>query len=88
MNVATKGGGRSTFSSAAYLRRLFDDMDQAEISIRIRQARVAAGIKSRDELADLMQVHRNTIENWEHPKRAVPYDRMDELDAGDARDGR
>ena len=69
-----------TFNSGAYLSALFADMDAAQISLRIRQARKDAGYRSREQLADVLQVHHRTIENWEDPKNSnVPYDRMNEI---------
>lgn len=80
MTVATKIRNVRTFTSQAYLAGLFTEMDHAQISLRIRQARKEAGYRSREDLADVMQVHPRTIENWENPKNQnVPYDRMDEL---------
>lgn len=56
------------------------ELDRAEISNRIRLARKQAGFRNRQMLADVMQVHWRTIEDWENPKHAnVPWDRMEEL---------
>lgn len=81
-NVATGATARNTFRSDRYLAGLLREMDSAQISLRIREARKAAVFRSREQLADVLLVHRNTIENWEDPKNSnVPYDRMDELAA-------
>lgn len=80
MDGATTETVRRTFTSAAYLSGLLAEMDAAQISLRIRHARRNAGFRSREQLADVLQVHVRTIENWENPKNPnVPYDRMQEL---------
>lgn len=43
----TDGTERRTFTSAAYLAGLMSEMDAAQISLRIRQARKDAGYRSR-----------------------------------------
>ena len=56
------------------------ELDRAAISNRIRLARKQAGFTNRQMLADVMQVHWRTIEDWENPKHQnVPWDRMEEL---------
>lgn len=56
------------------------ELDRAAISNRIRVARKQAGFRNRQMLADVMQVHWRTIEDWENPKHSnVPWDRMEEL---------
>jgi DNA-binding transcriptional regulator YiaG len=67
-----------TFSSATYLEGLMAELDRAAISIRMGQARDLAGLKQ-PEMADLLEVHFRTIQDWESPKkRVVPFDRLEE----------
>lgn len=81
LRVSTRTAATSRFSSAAYLGRLLDEMDHAQISLRIRDARKLAGL-TQEQLAELMTVHVNTIGNWENPREGnVPFDRTDELAA-------
>lgn len=80
MTGTTRSRDSSTFSSAEYLGRLMAELDRAAISTRIRHARRKAGFRNRQQLADVMQVHWRTIEDWENPKHQnVPWDRMEEL---------
>lgn len=80
MGGTTEHRERTTFDSASYLATLMAELDRAEISNRIRLARKQAGFRNRQMLADVMQVHWRTIEDWENPKHAnVPWDRMEEL---------
>lgn len=80
MSGTTEHRERTTFDSASYLATLMAELDRAEISNRIRSARKQAGFRNRQMLADVMQVHWRTIEDWENPKHAnVPWDRMEEL---------
>lgn len=80
MTGTTDHRERATFDSASYLATLMAELDRAAISTRIRQARKQAGFRNRDEIAELLHVHRRTIEDWESPKHAnVPWDRLDEI---------
>ena len=44
-------------------------LDSAEVSLRIREAREAVGF-SRRRMADLLEIHLNTLANWEDPSTA------------------
>lgn len=80
MTGTTEHRERSTFTSASYLATLMAELDRAAISTRIRQARKEAGFRNRDEIAELLHVHRRSIEDWENPKHPnVPWDRLDEI---------
>lgn len=80
MSVTTNNRDLRTFRSAAYLANLMAELDRAAISNRIRIARKQAGFTNRQMLADVMQVHWRTIEDWENPKHSnVPWDGMEEL---------
>lgn len=77
--VFTEGHKRVTLPVRDYLANLMEQVNRAEISRRIGQAREDSGITQR-QLADLMGVHVNTVQNWCSPKKAiVPYDRLGEL---------
>lgn len=88
MSTATTGTASHTFRSGDYLRSLMAELDHAQISLRLKQARTrtavvdSAGHKrklSQDRMADLMHVHRRTVEDWENPKHPnVPFERLDE----------
>jgi DNA-binding transcriptional regulator YiaG len=79
MHAATKAERRSSLSGGEYFASLMAELDRAKISLRIKQARTEVGL-SQPELADVLQVHWRTIQNWEDPKqRRLPFDRMDEL---------
>ena len=71
-----RGSGR-TFRSGPYLENLLAELERAEISSRIKQARTEAGL-TQQELADLMQVHWRTIQTWEQDQR-VPWDRLEDI---------
>jgi transcriptional regulator with XRE-family HTH domain len=76
----TIGRDSRSFRGGDYVVSLMAELDRAEISKRIRAARKVAGFRNRRDLADVMQVHWRTIEDWENPKHQnVPYDRMEEL---------
>lgn len=82
MSTATTARATSTFSSGAYLASLMAELDRAQISRRIREARLLAGFKSQEQLGDVMHVHFRTVQDWENPKHQnVPWDRLDELAA-------
>jgi transcriptional regulator with XRE-family HTH domain len=80
MSETTAHRDRATFTSATYLATLMAELDRAKISERIRLARKQAGFRNRHDLADVLQVHWRTVEDWENPKHQnVPWDRMQEL---------
>jgi transcriptional regulator with XRE-family HTH domain len=57
---------------------LMAELDKARISERLQTSRVQAGLRQH-EMAELMHVHKRSIENWESQKDpTVPYDRLDE----------
>lgn len=54
------------------------ELESAAISDRLQAARTRAGL-TQQEMADLLQVHKRTVEDWESPrKKNVPYERMGE----------
>jgi transcriptional regulator with XRE-family HTH domain len=55
---------------------LLMQLDRPAIRRRIRSARKAAGL-TQQELAELMRVHKRTVENWEN--EYVPWERLNEL---------
>jgi transcriptional regulator with XRE-family HTH domain len=66
------------FSSARYLEELMGELDRAAISARLQESRDTAGI-TQAEMAEILAVHENTVQNWESPRKAtVPFDRLDE----------
>lgn len=68
----------STFSSRAYLEGLMAELDRAAISQRLQQSRQRAGV-TQEEMADILRVHVNSIQNYESVKQhSVPFDRLDE----------
>ena len=80
MSAATTPRAGRTFSSGAYLATLMAELDRAQISKRIRQARLEAGYRSQKELGDVLHVHWRTIQDWESEKSGnVPFDRLDEI---------
>lgn len=80
MTRTTTSRVRPTFSGGEYVASLMAELNRAEISKRIRQARTEAGFKNREQLADVLRVHRRTIEDWEDPKHQnVPWDRLEEI---------
>lgn len=54
---------------------LLMELEPEKIRARLRQARKEAGL-SQAELADLMSVHKRTIENYENVR--VPWDHLNE----------
>lgn len=80
MTVATNRRDTPSVRAGSYLATLMAELDIAQISLRIREARVTAGFRNREDAADVMQVHRNTFAAWENPKDDnVPFTRIDEL---------
>jgi transcriptional regulator with XRE-family HTH domain len=78
---ATQSRGSPTFRSRDYLARLMAELDRAEISLRIAQAREQAGL-TQPELAELVEppVHWRTVQDWESPKNAnVPWNRLGQI---------
>lgn len=70
---------RPGFRSGPYLEKLLAELDRAQISARIKQARDEAGL-TQPELADLLQSHWRTVQEWENLKNGnVPWDRLDEI---------
>lgn len=69
-------GSATRFESGPYLERLLAELDRAQISSRIRQARKQAQL-TQPELADLLHVHWRTVQTWEHDR--VPWDRLEDL---------
>lgn len=62
----------------AYVARLMTELDRAAISKRLQSSRKRAGLKQH-EMADLLQVHVRSVQDWESvSKDTVPYDRIDE----------
>lgn len=62
----------------AYLHELMAELDRAAISLRLRESLQTAGIRQH-EMADLLHVHKRSIEDYVSPKVAtVPFDRLDE----------
>jgi transcriptional regulator with XRE-family HTH domain len=60
---------------------LAEELDPVEIAGRIRAAMALARLTA-VQLADLMEVHRNTIGNWTRRESPmIPWDRMGELAA-------
>jgi transcriptional regulator with XRE-family HTH domain len=51
-------------------------LEEEAIRTRIRQARDDAGL-TQEQSADLHEVHKRTIENWEN--RHVPWDRIKDI---------
>jgi transcriptional regulator with XRE-family HTH domain len=55
------------------------ELDRAAISLRIAEAREQAGL-TQPELADLLEVHWRTVQEWESPRKdVVPWKRLDEI---------
>lgn len=70
-----------TFRGGDYVADLMALVNRAEICRRIGQALKTSGLTQR-ELAGLMHVHTNTVQNWSSAKKAiVPWDRLDEIAA-------
>jgi transcriptional regulator with XRE-family HTH domain len=67
---------RRGFSSGVYLENLLAELNRAEISARIKQARTHAGL-TQPELGEVLQVHWRTVQGWEG--KVVPWDRLDEI---------
>jgi len=66
------------FSSARYLGELMAELDRAAISARLKQSRTEAGL-SQAEMAEILKVHENSVQNWERVTVAtVPFDRLEE----------
>lgn len=75
---ATKSRKVRTFSSGTYLERLMGELDRAAIAFRLATSRQQAGL-DQAELAELLNVHWRTIQNYESPKiDRIPWDRLDE----------
>lgn len=54
------------------------ELDRAQISARLAASREEAGL-TQAEMAELLQVHFRSVQNWESPKvETVPWDRIDE----------
>lgn len=55
------------------------ELDRPGVSRRLRDARDESGL-TREQVAEILRVHRNTIDNWENPKRhSLPFDRLHEI---------
>lgn len=69
-------------TSVVATRRIASSMvsgiDRSAISARIAEARLQAGF-TQAELADVMDVHYRTVQNWETASRGVPFERLEEL---------
>lgn len=79
--MATTSRKVHTFSGGEYVAALMAELSRAAIAQRIRTAREEAGY-TQPELADVMNVHYRTVQDWESPKKqATPFDRLDELAA-------
>ena len=67
------------FRGGAYVANLMSELSRVGISQRIKQARLEAGLKQH-EIADVLHVHRNTIQNWESQTNPItPWDRLGEI---------
>lgn len=56
------------------------ELDRAAISVRIAEARDKRAGLTQPELADILDVHWRTIQDWESPKNGtVPWDRLGEI---------
>jgi transcriptional regulator with XRE-family HTH domain len=56
------------------------ELDRAAISTRIAEAREKRAGLTQPELAELLQVHWRTVQDWESPKNdTVPWGRLDEI---------
>ena len=54
------------------------ELDRAQISARMKDAREQAGLTQR-EIADLLLTHYRTVQEWENIKNAnVPWDRLED----------
>src|ERR1043166_2728280 len=69
---ATKSRTERRFSSSRYLEELLAEVDRAAISLRLQESRELAGL-TQAEMAEILHVHLNTVQNWESPrKRTIP----------------
>jgi transcriptional regulator with XRE-family HTH domain len=67
-----------TLRSDDHVSALMPELDRAAITARLRRSREEAGL-TQHELAELLEVHFRSIQNYESPKqRQVPFDRLDE----------
>lgn len=80
---ATRTGRSRTFRAGPYLNRAFTaaerrmtELERAEISARIKEARLTAGL-TQDELADLLDVQQRSVANYESVR--VPWRLIDKI---------
>lgn len=81
LGLATRGHNRRnvTHDGHGLYQQLMDELTRVAIAQRIKQARNEAGLHQH-EVADLLQVHKNTVSNWESQSKPVtPWDRLTEL---------
>lgn len=79
MIPATTLPATTTFRGGDYVASLMAELNRAAICTRIKLAQKQSGL-TQAELADLMHVHINTVQNWSSAKTAiVPWDRLDEI---------
>jgi DNA-binding transcriptional regulator YiaG len=64
LSAATKKRNVRTFRGGEYVANLMAKLSHVGIAQRVKKAREEAGLKQ-TELADLLQVHWRTIQNWE-----------------------
>lgn len=78
IRAATKTRTVRTFDSASYLAALMAELDRAAISLRLAESREQAGL-TQEELADLLDLHFRSVQNYESPKvDRIPWDKLDE----------
>jgi transcriptional regulator with XRE-family HTH domain len=66
-----------SFRGDGYLAQLMGELDRAAISVRLAQAREEVGL-TQVELAELLQVHFRSVQNYESPReRRIPFDLLD-----------
>jgi transcriptional regulator with XRE-family HTH domain len=76
--TTNRGGPRKFGRGGDLVATLMAELDKVRISERLKASRREAGLHQHD-MADLMGVHKRSIENWESPNDpTVPYDRLDE----------
>jgi transcriptional regulator with XRE-family HTH domain len=66
-----------TLRPGGRISELMAELNRAEISGRLQLSREQAGL-TQPEMAELLHVHVNTIQNWENPTKGVPFGRLNE----------
>jgi DNA-binding transcriptional regulator YiaG len=79
LSAATKKRNVRTFRGGEYVANLMAKLSHVGIAQRVKKAREEAGLKQ-TELADLLQVHWRTIQNWEsQTEPIVAWDRLEDV---------